>query len=168
MKILFLDVDGVLNCTDTFRRRHAAWEATGKEFKDLIRFDWPLGHLDENLVLLLNPICEQTDCKIVVSSTWRNSCELSDFKGLLKQKGFLYPDKIIGITPTLNLSIAENHRGLEIKHWLDNNAEVKSYCILDDDGFDIIGIHPNNYVHVRFDEGLTTEEVKFAIAMLNR
>lgn len=168
MKILFLDVDGVLNCTDTFRRRHAAWEATGEEFKDPIRFGWPLGHLDENLVPLLNPICEQTGCNIVVSSTWRNLCQLSEFKGWLKQKGFAYSDKIIDVTPTLNLSTQEDQRGLEIKQWLSNKPEVIAYCILDDDGFDIIGIHPNNYVHVRFDEGLTTEEVKFAIAMLNK
>jgi len=170
MKILFLDIDGVLNCTETFRRRHAAWLETKEPTKDPLRFGWPMGHLDEDLIPLLNSICEQTDCNIVISSTWRKLAELNDLKRWLNQKGFLYPEKIIDITPTFNLRVSENQRGVEIQAWLDTNKDkgISAYCILDDDGFDIVNIHPFNYVPTRFCDGITIEEVKLAIAMLNR
>lgn len=165
MKVLFLDVDGVLNCTYTFQRRHERWQASGKPAKDG-EFAWPLGHLDEELIARLNPIIEYTNCKIVISSSWRLYAEFHLFKGWLCGKGFKYPDAIIDRTPSLPQ--LDNTRGEEIKWWLNNHPEVVAYSILDDDCFDIAPVHPNNYVATNGNEGLTDEKMQAVITMLNK
>jgi hypothetical protein len=163
MKILFLDVDGVLNCSTTFQRRHNLWKATGQPIK-AEEFAWPLGHLDEELIPRLNTIIEQTGCKIVVSSSWRISEEFPYFGGWLVRKGFKYPDSIIGRTGTMTQLI--NCRGEEIKAWLVQHPEVTHYAILDDDVEDITPVHPNNTVQTSGKEGLTEERAQAAISLL--
>jgi len=165
MKILFLDVDGVLNCSHTFQRRHNALLITNTAVKRE-EFAWPLGHLDEELIPRLNDIVEQTDCKIVISSSWRISTEFPYFKGWLVYRGFKYPDAIIDKTP--NLPMLDNCRGEEIKTWLVKHPEVTQYAILDDDICDIQPVHPNNYVNTDGKEGLTNEKVKETINLLNK
>ena len=53
MKLIFLDVDGVLNCAASFTRR-------GNPFP-----------IDDNKVDLLAQIVEATGAELVLSSTWR-------------------------------------------------------------------------------------------------
>jgi hypothetical protein len=166
MKVLFLDVDGVLNSRDSFVRNHQLWIDNGSKANDQVRC-WPLGHLDVELIKRLNAICELTGCYIVLSSSWRTICELSDFSGWLKQKGFLFSDRFVGQTCHFALSGAENCRGMEIKDWLDKHIEVTSYVILDDDSFDIIKVHPSNFVHTDCNVGLQDEQVEKAVKILN-
>lgn len=165
MKVLFLDVDGVLNCSHTFQRRHNAWKETNTPVKRE-EFAWPLGHLDEELVPRLNDIVEQSDCKIVISSSWRISAEFLYFGGWLVHRGFKYPDAIIDRTPSLPM--LDNSRGEEIKAWLVKHPEVTHYAILDDDVIDIMPVHPYNVVETNGKEGLTDEKVKEAINLLNK
>lgn len=168
MKILFLDVDGVLNSRESFLANHAARTAyKGKDGELATQFIWPLGHLSEDLIDNLNLIVEATGCSIVLSSSWRITCELPDFRGWLKQKGFLYPNNIISKTD----NIPDDARGGQIQRWLDSHPGVTKYAILDDDSEDIIGSyttkkHPNNFVKTDFKEGLQGEQVAKAIAIL--
>ena len=62
-KYLFLDFDGVLN-TDRYAKR------LRKEGID--PFDEFGAMFDPDTISNLRSIVEQTDCKIVLSSTWRN------------------------------------------------------------------------------------------------
>lgn len=166
MKVLFLDVDGVLNCTYTFQRRNAAYEGQSKSpltEDDLI---WPMGHLDEQIIPLLNPIVERTDCKIVVSSSWRLHSRFTELGSWLKIKGFKYPEVIIDKTSCMPMM--DNCRGEEIKEWLRKHPEVQQYVIIDDDGEDIIPVHPNNYIFTNGNEGLTNEKVEAVISILNQ
>jgi len=166
MKILFLDVDGVLNCSVTFQRNYDRWKATGTPTKGP-DFSWPLGHLDPELVVNLNPIVEQTDCKIVLSSSWRITAELPHFRGWLVGKGFKYPDAIIDRTRS-SVGDDPDARGNEIKDWLTDHKEVIAYAILDDDSQDIIRVHPNNFVHTSGKEGLTPTKAQEAIDVLKK
>lgn len=169
MKVLFLDVDGVLNSKETFLRNHAEWEASGEPTKNPRSFGWPIGHLDALLISRLNTLCEKTECGIVLSSSWRIISDLKDFGSWLQMKGFAYPHRLIDKTPHLNLTCAENGRGMEIKDWLDKNTyrNISKYVILDDDSEDIVNVHPKNLVHTDFVKGLTEEKVQEAIAILN-
>ena len=68
MKVIFLDIDGVLNSEDLARRRitdFQGWnDTTNTKFYDFI---------DENAVKLISDLCEQYNIKLVISSSWRLS-----------------------------------------------------------------------------------------------
>jgi len=116
-KILFLDIDGVLNHSKT---------------KD--RIGGFIG-LNPGMIKRFNRIVEaHPDLKIVVSSTWRHSFShgvYSDFAGLvklLKERGL--QGDIIDHTP---VKMSYLTRGAEIRLWLKSHPEVTNYVILDDD-----------------------------------
>jgi hypothetical protein len=121
-KIIFLDVDGVLN-----------WNGT----EDII--DGFTG-LDPALIANFNKIIEaHPDAKIVVSSTWRKCVPFmtayKDFEGLKRlfaSRGL--KGEIIGHTP---IRFSGSNRGGEIRDWLEGYetelGEKVSYVVLDDD-----------------------------------
>ena len=122
MKVLFLDFDGVLNSSRTC----AAFD--GYPF-DLER---DFSQFDHVAIALIQKVCEKTDCKVVVSSTWR----LGTPAKLMIEKLKL---PIIGRTPTtpeLGLPMSSG-RGNEIEAWLETHPEVTTYAIVDDESFDI-------------------------------
>lgn len=105
LKILFLDVDGVLNCRTTYTK--------GSEFFGI----------DPYMVLLVHRIIEATGCKVVLSSSWRHT--EAGRKIVKKAVPF------IDITPSL---YGEGMtRGHEIDAWVRHHPDVSKYAILDDD-----------------------------------
>jgi hypothetical protein len=96
------------------------------------------GHLfDERCVRWLKYIVDKTDCKIVISSTWRRS-GLSVMQEMWKFRNL--PGEVIDITSnSWNLKLSELYaepqanRGYEIQEWVNNHPEIESYCIVDDD-----------------------------------
>lgn len=106
MKLIFLDVDGVLNHQDTKER----WN----------------GFIGINPIFVarLNQLLDDTGAAIVVSSSWRLD---PDWKTTLTNAG-IPEEKIIDKTPYL----AGEIRGLEIQEWIANNGFNDKYVILDD------------------------------------
>lgn len=111
MKVLFLDIDGVLNS----KRTLVAFDAYPHSFdgRDMERFD----HVAINLVRRL---CDVTGCSIVLSSDWRLCCTVHEAANALDLP-------IMGATPLLR-----GTRGLEINAWLSEHPEVETYAIVDD------------------------------------
>lgn len=166
-KIIFLDIDGVL--------------ATPEYLKD---GQWALNPEKQKL---LGEILAKTDAKIVLSSSWRYST-LEKTKEHMESEGFLFNDKLIGITirayqylkreTRIHLSIP---RGVEIKQWIDThihsdngrNWERKklgkdfTYVILDDD-YDMLLEHKDNFIRTNSEIGLTDDDVMGAVAILNK
>ena len=70
MKIIFLDVDGVLNTSETFRRRRIEYEKTKK---------WNV-EIDLDRVARLKYIINMTGAKVVLSSSWRLMGKFKDNK----------------------------------------------------------------------------------------
>ena len=138
MKVIFLDIDGVLNSVDSMVAFHE-WKPKGTRV--MIE-----DKLDEVSVGLLRRLCNETGAKIVVSSTWRMGRTGDDFIEIFTRHDwpeFPYLDQTpIGhqINP-----IGERTRGHEIQHWLDNNGNPE-YVILDDDS-DMLESQMNNFVH---------------------
>lgn len=145
MKIIFLDIDGVLN-------NHKSY-GTGKA--------------DMWCVAALNDITDRTGAAIVVSSTWRMGGLLS-CRDKLAEWGVTAP--VIDRTPireTLHgdLTLADP-RGFEIAEWWCQHAEIESFVILDDDS-DMAHLK-DRLVQTDRTVGLTMRDAKRAIALLNR
>lgn len=115
MKILFLDIDGVLNS--------ARW------LHDKPRKTWPFEHIDPAAVQLLNRIVEQTGCKIVISSSWRVLTPFRSLGMVLACRGFEFASHIIDQTPRHGF----DNRGMEIQAWLNTRFDVAQFVIVDDD-----------------------------------
>ena len=118
MKIIFLDIDGVLNVMNPLRDKYGS--LFHKKFVD-------------NLVYII----EKTDAKIVISSTWRSS-GLSVMQEMWKSRNL--PGEVIDVTKhdyeigsILKLDDDTICRGDEIAFWLDSHKEVTDYVIIDDD-----------------------------------
>jgi hypothetical protein len=140
MKVIFLDIDGVLNVYCESRDK---WGCTFHK------------HLVDNLRYII----KKTGAKIVISSTWRSGFVMDDgsyVDGLtgLKQMWIdrNLPGDIIDITPNSQDVVESGYtefydlvdRGHEIKLWLDKNP-VENYCIIDDDN-DFLTEQRGNFV----------------------
>ena len=176
MKVLFLDIDGVLNSENWFAYR--IYCVKNNMVNILMNFvdtdDRNIKHkltmLDDRAIANLNRIVEETDCKVVLSSSWRSSIESENIftQNLLKLKGFKY--EFYDVTPRLWFSDFSIRRGEEIKFWLDKESEkheIESFVILDDDS-DILPEQMNNFIHVDGQVGLTDRDVLTAIEILNK
>lgn len=108
MKVLFLDVDGVLNSNGTIR-------AFGFDF------------IDPHMVNLVDSIVSLTGAKIVLSSTWRK--DPTD-KKLVEDALAIAGHSILSCTPDLCVD-GWVPRSEEIKKWLSENP-VDKFAILDD------------------------------------
>ena len=174
MKIIFLDIDGVLNTYQTFKDIKLEEELTG------IR----RVAIDLDKVLLLKEIVDKTGAKLVLSSDWRKhgkmkkgrlctkNQNLFDILSILFDNGL----NIYDITPRLR----KENRELEIRKWLDDNRDlnIESFIVLDDEDFDLHGFK-NELVKTMFIatdgngnynpslSGLTRTHVDEAIMKLN-
>lgn len=141
MKVLFLDIDGVLNSNGTIR-------AFGFDF------------IDPHLVDLVGVIVDQTDAKIVLSSTWRLSPEDKKLvEDALTRAGL----SLMDCTPNLCGNGKWVSRSEEIKKWLSENP-VDKFAILDD--FEDAEI-PGSFFKTDDDVGLTKAIALEVIKHLN-
>lgn len=142
MKVIFLDIDGVLNCATTTQR----WRGF-------------IG-MDPVMVERFNQLVKDSGASVVLSSTWRLD---DDWPATMKANGL--GDYFIGRTPRLTTtrypSIVRGYvpRGEEIEHWLKEHPEVVKYAIIDDDS-DFLPEQPHfktNWSNVDGQGGLTSE-----------
>ena len=114
MKVIFLDIDGVLN-SDEYLDKVKKSEIQGIE-RDI----------DVEKVKLLKRAIDETGARVVLSSSWRYTRNARDLKELLANYGIR-----VDSTPYI-----QDERGLEIKKWLSENQGVEDFIILDDEIFD--------------------------------
>jgi hypothetical protein len=104
MKVIFLDIDGVLNSAETPNPRKFPYIA------------------DDRLVKRLLQLCERSRAKVVLSSTWRY-----DPVGLLAARHFQIP--FIDVIPDM----PGEARHKEITTWLSSHDDVSRYAVIDDE-----------------------------------
>lgn len=162
MKVIFLDIDGILNTHTS-----SGYPKVPVHFKgDIIMFN----QLDQDCVARLNEITDATDAVLVISSTWRKTLDHTGQFGSLmqhfKQQGVT--GDVIGYTP-VTWGELRNH---EIKLWFEERKDtrnIEKYVILDDD-LKFFAFHkPDNMVYVEngWMTGIQDEHVKEAIEILN-
>ena len=133
MKVVFLDIDGVLNHCDT----RCPTPTSGEPL--------PMP-IEPKCMERLNRLIAETGAKIVISSSWRLFARWQDLGPALVRHGLVA--EVIGETPNLVndetwLANWEAHkgapftfelleRGWEIGEWLAAHPEVTAFVILDD------------------------------------
>lgn len=150
MKIIFLDVDYVLNST---RKLKEVYKKTGKPHSG---YSYPF---DERCMENLKRIVLETGSNIVITSVWRKTEEgRSVLLTELEKYGL---DKyVIGWTPVLN-----DKRGKEIASFLSDLDDEVSFVILDDNSD--MGEYLPFLVKTNSKVGLTEENAHEAIQKLN-
>lgn len=169
MKVIFLDIDGVLNSNRTIYENVS---------------------LEDDLILNLKEIVDRTEAKIILSSSWRLIPEALSkvmdklFRYDLSLSGVTddgisvefinkfefkytnrYLDEVPGLEADKRIKITHD-RGAEIFKWLCDHDDC-SYIIIDDDIFDIEPYFKKEVIlKTSFKTGLTKEDVKKAIKIL--
>ncbi len=163
MKVVFLDVDGVLNS-------ERYWDRVRDTITDL---DYMTGSgklIDDEAVGRLNALIEATGAKVVVSSTWRRKRTVEELQALLASRGFA--GDVVGKTADyVDAAVAgvadarEVRREHEIRHWLSTtDLNVDVFVILDDEAE--MGSLGDRLVRVSGDVGLQDENVARAVRLL--
>lgn len=155
MRVIFLDIDGVLVTLESF----TVYKVSGSHAP---------AHPD--CVKALNRILRETGARIVVSSAWRAPRRLGWLRSKFAEWGIhAAKSRTIGMTPHLprynGVVWLGKERGDEIQAWLDAHPEVESFVILDDDA-DMKHLMPR-LVQSTFEKGLTISHAEQAIAMLS-
>lgn len=141
MKVIFLDVDGVLNSIPTIRR-------FGPDF------------IDPVLVTLIAWIVRETGAEIVLSSSWR-----LDAKDTELVKSALAAEKlsIIDVTPHHSAPMKWIPRSQEIMEWIEKCGKVEKFAIIDDDNSaEIFG----NFFQTDENRGITVDIAEKVINFL--
>lgn len=160
-KIIFLDIDGVLNSRQWFMNVH---------LKEKPRFQ-----IDPKTIKRLNHIIYKTGAKVVISSTWRAGREIEWFNWCFNLHGF--NGLVIGKTPIINHDMVVIPRGVEIMefcgthyghpaYFKEHPSRLAGYVILDDDA-DMLYEQKDNFVNTDFDYGLCDHHVPKIIEILN-
>ena len=155
MKVIFLDIDGVLNAEYT-----------------KARCDGFFG-IDGTLVKRLKEIVDATGAEIILSSSWRfginkDGEEIPSHMKYLHNKLGKQHLRTVGMTIDL-----KGERGHEIQKWLEtNNDIVEQWVVLDDEvfsDFEECGIMSHLVQTTFYGEngGLQEEHVQQAIKILN-
>ena len=171
MKVIFLDIDGVLNTKETYDNiyRTHGFLSTMEVPIDKFRLEY------------LKTIIDETDAKIVLSSSFRHffikqedKLVPASIKGKKLYDCFLkYGMDIYDVTPINGYTREE-----EIKEWLINNEEVEDFIIIDDDPLQFDEYQDRliqtsekrqNYLlsFMKFSTGLCEEHIDQAEEMLN-
>lgn len=155
-KIIFLDIDGVLNCASEY----------GTYKKQLPNIPGYWFHVPE-LIERFNKVIAATNAKIVVSSTWRLGKTLEEMRRILSAMGV--KGECIGLTPVFDTNYSV--RGNEILAWIRENISTpyynyQNYVIIDDDS-DMLYWQKDNFVNTNGQVGLTDRDAMKAIRILN-
>lgn len=134
-KIIFLDVDGVLNYS------HYTNDATND--------------IDPAKVQMLADLCDKTNAKVVITSSWRGSKNYTPrIYTVLRNVLNTYNVPVLGDAPYIELEFSQKHtavnhidftdcttfkygtgRGAEVKQYIDEH-HIKKYVIFDDEDWD--------------------------------
>ena len=187
-KIIFLDIDGVLNCENGYKNGYC-------EYKEMIVDSGEKNHYQQFYPpskKLINKLIEETGAQVVISSTWRHS-GIKFMRNVWKEEGM--SGEIIDITPDLFMATTRKDikyripRGCEIDSWLKESSlrvvkwskekleeymvesDIENYIIIDDDS-DMLYKQKDHFVHVlpspRNKEGFNEENYEQAVGILNK
>ena len=161
MKVIFLDIDGVLNGHD--------WDEAAQS-----------NRIRHKCVERLSRIMAATDAKIVLSSAWRYMIHC----GAMTTRGFEYMlrthgangivNRIVGVTIRDEETpgyLGPDHahgcwepRAAQIRAWLGEHPDVESFVVIDDECVPGFG---TRFIQTNGKTGLTDADVELVIAAMN-
>lgn len=151
MRVIFLDIDGVMNCADTTERCNGY-----------------VG-IDPTLLNNLKQVIDATAAVIVLTSTWKDDWVP------IKQKQTNHCGRYLNAMFSLfDMEILDKteddwiHRGQGILNWLAKH-DVESFIMIDDDTFDYEQTGLMDYlIHTSWSSGFTSDMISKAIFMLTK
>lgn len=153
MKVIFLDVDGVLNC-----------QASNSKCGGYIG-------IDGDKVKRLRCIAEKSNAKIVLISSWKTRWERTEKE--LQSELTNYLDRKLKRENLFILDKTKDqiwNRGEGIIQWCERSGRVDNFVILDDEEFDYEELNiKNRLIKTSFYEengGLQDKHVELAIKLL--
>lgn len=148
IKVLFLDIDGVLN---TDRQQ---WHCQMNCITPIDEFGYEFDHKAvDNLATIL----EETCAEIVISSSWK-FLGLQTLQKMWEDRKL--PGTILDITPD------GKSKGWEINEWLmECESQVNRYAIIDDEN-DILPKQLNHFVQTNSQFGITCKDAERVITIL--
>lgn len=148
-RVLFLDIDGVLNSHAYMQKHRAFWD-----------FGDAPSMLDPDACARLERVLAATGAAVVISSSWRICTSLADIRGAIHSRG-APSARVIGKTPN---PWTGSRRGHEIQRWLDAHDDIDSFAIVDDDA-DMEHLR-GRLVQTHIADGLQDAHVEALVAML--
>ena len=153
MKVIFLDVSGVLNDTNSFRNYI-------DHYYNFVN-DQNIKGYDQNKFDLLSEICKEMDAAVVLSSSWKFYYSIQDkfdneLTRILKEFN-KHGIPFYGFTPNLK---TDDIKGRET--WIENNIydylsmhpEIDSFCILSTDNYALESFQDNRVITEYNEDGL--------------
>ena len=147
--ILFLDIDGVMNDGSVMSCPPYNTEEMTKEF-----IGWSIEPVNQ-----LYRVLNETNCSVVISSSWRKLMPFELFNEMFDLYGL--PKVVIDMTPA---RFSDGVRGGEIRSWI-NEHQPKRFAIVDDDT-DMLEEQMPFFVKTDCMVGLTKEQADQLIEIL--
>lgn len=183
MKIIFLDIDGVLNGYNRWTYLIIDISKVLHIPTMIMRDVLNVFQIKKKYVRRLGKIVKRTGAKVVMSSSWRGGYWKTPYDKMYKDQKILYDllhkynIEVIGITPSSDSEKRED----EINQWLnETKLEVERFVILDDESFDLQSfvdkelVKTSKVIEGRMIQGLAYEDtglkrkhIKQAIKILN-
>jgi hypothetical protein len=158
--LIFLDIDGVLNCELSFKENYRVAKNKLKKAvksKQIERLDFYKSQICSERLQWFNNLCKDLTAKVIISSSWRNGKTVEELKEIFAYAGGTF--EIIDKTQNLGYE-----RGVEISKWLKDNIkpethgchyyDFKKYVIIDDDS-DMLLNQRNHFFQTDGYSGLT-------------
>lgn len=164
-KVVFLDIDGVLNTKWWYTQmdRNTPRDKYGYAF-------------DPKAVANLRKVVDETGAGIVISSSWK-CMGLSQMEDMWDERNL--PGKVVGITPNsvsdellvdTDIDSMElfHIRGEEIKEWLTKHGKHVSHYVIIDDMDNMLPEQQSHFVQTNPEVGITEDDANKAIVILNK
>lgn len=151
MRVIFLDIDGVMNAHDSFYAENGKEVPLGNTLSRIAKRPAMLREMDPCKVALLALILnENPEVKLVLSSTWRLHYTTDQMDEIMHTSCSRWPKgRFLGRTVEIN-----GPRGREIKVWLSEHPEVTHYAILDDNS-DMLQEQRDHFIQTDFCTGFS-------------
>ena len=119
LKIIFLDIDGVLNSIRYDRQRTI-----------------DQGNIDETRLQLIKKLVDVTEARIVLSSSWRKHWEkdISKCDAIGRDINEVFAKYHLDIYDKTEC-LPNNDRAEEIRKWLNRQGNIEAFVIFDDIAF---------------------------------
>ena len=149
-RIIFLDIDGVLNCQIFFEKHFSSKKILRKKVqtKEMDKEDYYKSQICVERIEWLNSLCQKFNAVVVVSSTWRKGKTFDELQAILNNSGATF--KVVGKTCEDDSRI----RGVEIERYLRSVDFKGQYVIIDDDS-DMLLQQQHNFFQTDNYSGLT-------------
>lgn len=153
MKVIFLDIDGVLATNKEFAMNRTKFQSKHPEAKE-IHIPYPF---NPGCVKIFNEILEETNSIIVLSSDWRLHWDLNDLDKIFKFNGV--NKSPVAITSKMKRKLSsdlEDDRSFQIKTYVDEMLP-DTWVAIDDMKLTSLGV---NFVRTKDNEGLKQIGIK--------